>query len=116
MGAGALFHKQLETVTAVAGQFGSGILSIFIVSLAGYIGWKYWQRRRFIHQFAITRVSVEELVAMLSEGEVVVIDMRDAWEIKRTSLIPGAIRIGYGDLDARHEEIPRDRDIILYCS
>ena len=117
MAVGALFHKQLETVANVAGQFGSGFLSVFLVAVGGYICWKYWQRRRVIEKFAIGRVSVEELNGMLDHpGEVFLIDMRDEREIRLTASIPGALRIGFGELDARHEEIPRDRDIILYCS
>ena len=30
--------------------------------------------------------------------------------------IPGAVILSPDDLDARHHEIPRDRDIVLYCT
>jgi hypothetical protein len=30
--------------------------------------------------------------------------------------VPGALRFAPQDLETRHREIPRDRDIILYCT
>jgi hypothetical protein len=31
-------------------------------------------------------------------------------------MIPRSLRIAPEELERRHQEIPRDRDIILYCS
>ncbi len=31
-------------------------------------------------------------------------------------MVPGALRIPLEDLGTRHADIPRDRDIILFCS
>jgi len=30
--------------------------------------------------------------------------------------IPGAVRIAAEDLEQRHPDLPRDREIVLYCS
>jgi hypothetical protein len=30
--------------------------------------------------------------------------------------LPGALRIAFEELEDRHGEIPRDRDIVLFCS
>jgi rhodanese-related sulfurtransferase len=30
--------------------------------------------------------------------------------------LPGALRIPLENIDSHHELIPRDRDIVLYCS
>ena len=32
------------------------------------------------------------------------------------SIIPGALYMTTEELEARHHEIPRDRDIVLYCT
>ena len=47
--------------------------------------------------------------------EVVVVDVRSALESDVDS-VPGALRIPLEDLETRHGDIPRDRDIILFCS
>ena len=31
-------------------------------------------------------------------------------------MIPGALRIAMEEIEERHGEIPRDRDVVLYCS
>lgn len=30
--------------------------------------------------------------------------------------VPGALHLPPEQLDARHQEIPRDRDVVLYCT
>jgi rhodanese-related sulfurtransferase len=53
---------------------------------------------------------------MLEAGEeIVVVDVRTALE-SETDSVPGALRIPLEDLETRHGDIPRDRDIILFCS
>jgi rhodanese-related sulfurtransferase len=31
-------------------------------------------------------------------------------------MVPGALRIPMEEIEDRHQEIPRDRDVVLYCS
>ena len=53
---------------------------------------------------------------MIAGGEeVVVIDVRGEKAMPRAP-IPGAIRIPLSEIAARQEEIPRDRDIVLFCT
>jgi rhodanese-related sulfurtransferase len=52
---------------------------------------------------------------MLEAGEdVVVIDVRGM--SNADGPIPGALRIPLSELSARQHEVPRDRDVILFCS
>ena len=44
-----------------------------------------------------------------------IIDLRSAREAELSS-IPGALRISIEELAERHGDIPRDRDVILFCS
>jgi rhodanese-related sulfurtransferase len=32
------------------------------------------------------------------------------------AIIPGALHLTIEELEARHQEVPRDRDIVLYCT
>jgi hypothetical protein len=34
----------------------------------------------------------------------------------RTIIIPGALHLMIEELEARQQEVPRDRDIVLYCT
>ena len=55
---------------------------------------------------------------MLDSGSpIVVVDLRNDFTLDEDSVqIPGALRLTPEELEVRHEEIPRDRDIVLYCT
>jgi membrane protein DedA with SNARE-associated domain len=113
---GFIFGDQLETAAAYAMRMGSGLAILVAALLAGWIGWKFLQRRRFLKKLAVARITAEELRDRLQAGEaVLVVDVRSGLA-DEAGLIPGAIRISTSDLAARHSEIPRDREIVLFCS
>jgi membrane protein DedA with SNARE-associated domain len=116
--AGYAFRNQLERAGEQAERMGSWLLLILAGGLAAYIAWKYYQRRRFIRGLRVARIAPEELMRMITAGEeVAVVDLRHSLEVEQDNVkLPGAIWITLPDLEARHEEIPRDRDIVLYCS
>ncbi len=112
LAAGFFFHRQLEAIADSALTLGSRLGVLLILLLAAYIAYKYWQRRRFIRSLRIARVTAEEVRAMIDTGEpLVIVDLRHEEEVARVGMrIPGAIRI------ERDGPIPRDRDVILYCT
>jgi membrane protein DedA with SNARE-associated domain len=113
---GYVLSDQLETVAENAARLGSGLGLLIVGMLAAWIGWKYVQRRRFIRKLAVARITAEELRERLRAGEeITVVDVRGSFD-NDTDSIPGAIRLSVEDLMARHDEIPRDRDIVLFCS
>jgi membrane protein DedA with SNARE-associated domain/rhodanese-related sulfurtransferase len=115
-GLGYIFSHQLDKVGDVAARMGSGVAVLAVGLLGAWIGWKLVQRRRFLRKLRVDRISPEELRQMLEDGEeVVVVDVRSAVESEADS-VPGALRIPLEDLAARQSDIPRDRNIILFCS
>jgi rhodanese-related sulfurtransferase len=80
--------------------------------------WKYAQRRRFLRELAVARITPEELRRRLDAGEdIVVVDLRHSMEFEaEPAMVPGAIHLLPDELDARHGEIPRDREVVLYCT
>lgn len=115
-GLGYLFADQLETIAAYALRTGWGMIFGLAAVLAVWIGWKFTQRRRFLRKLAVARMTPEALRDVLREGvDVLLVDLRHG-AANVESEIPGALRIPVEELEARHSEIPRDRDIILFCS
>ncbi len=115
---GVLFHRQLEWAAERAAKLGLGLGLALALLVTIYFSWKYFQRRRFLNLLRVNRITVSDLHDSMESDkhDFFLIDMRDEWEIKRTSLIPGARLFSFGDLEERHVEIPRDKDIVLYCS
>ena len=117
-GLGYGFSDQLEWIAAYFLHWGSWLLMVLLGSLAAYILWKYLQRQRFLYRLRIARITPKELLEKLNAGEeVMIIDLRQPLDIEIVPyVIPGALRIATEELGERHQEIPRDREIILYCS
>jgi membrane protein DedA with SNARE-associated domain len=112
MGLGFAFRTELEDVAAVVMRTGSGLAMIVGGSLALWFAWKYWKRRRFIKNLIVARITPEELKQRLDE--VVVIDLRVAEEVE--DKLPGAMWFNRREIEQQAREIPRDRDVVLYCS
>ena len=61
-------------------------------------------------------ITPRELALQLaSDHPPVVLDVRsdDEWEAGH---IPGAIHIPYEQVEARHSEVPTDRDVVVHCA
>ena len=116
VGAGYLFSDQLEIAIGYAIRMGSSVFLVALCVLAAWIAWKAIQRRKFIKSVEMARISPGELQAMLRAGsDVTIVDVRNGLAAE-IDLIPGALRIPAEDLPSRHLEIPRDREIVLFCT
>jgi len=63
-------------------------------------------------QVPTDRISLEEFKALRAAGKIFVLDVR----IGATTKIKGAAYIPLDQLEARLSELPRDREIVTYCS
>jgi len=117
-GLGYQFSHQIEYIVARATRHGSWIGGIIPMIFATYIFWKYIQRRRFFHQVAVARISPEEVKHRLDTGEdLLILDLRSALEFDiEPHTIPGSFHLPIEQLEENHHKIPRDRDIILFCT
>lgn len=115
---GCQFSHQIEHLAANTGGMGHWMGLVVPGGLAAYIAWKYIQRQHFLRQLAIARITPEEVKQRLDAGEaLLILDMRDALEFEvEPYTIPGAFQLPIDQLDENHHKIPRDRDIILYCT
>lgn len=118
LGAGHLFRSQLERAAEWAGRLGGWLVVVLGAPLAAYIAWKWVERQRFMRRLRVARIRPEELLAQIEAGQdVVIVDLRHVLEIELAGdKLPGALHIRPEELDLRHTEIPRDREVVLYCS
>jgi len=115
---GYLFSGQIEWIADLAVRLGSMLLWLLAAALAAYLVQKYRQRRRFLRQTALARITPEELQQRLEAGEpVAVVDLRHPLDfLAYPRVIDHAIRLAPEELEQRHQEIPRDREVVLYCT
>jgi len=118
IGLGFLFSDQIERLADRVAELGGWLLVMAVAGLAGYIGWKYFQRQRFLRKLRIARITPEELRAKIDAGEeVVIVDLRHSTDFEADPvIIPGAHHLDAEEIEAHHDAIPRDRDVVLYCS
>jgi membrane protein DedA with SNARE-associated domain len=115
---GYIFSDRLERIAAHAIELGTWLVVILAGGLAAYISWKYVQRQRFLRSLRIARISAEELRHLIDAGEnPVIVDLRHSVDFHADpEFIPGAIRLAPEEIEAKHDAVPRDRDIVLYCT
>ena len=115
---GYMFSNQIQQIAAALAHIGGSLLSLVAGLGVIYIGFKYWQRRRILRKFRMARITAAELRRKQDAGEeLVIIDLRPGAELDLDPLlIPGAIHLGMDEVEHRHHEIPRDREVIVYCS
>jgi membrane protein DedA with SNARE-associated domain len=107
---------------AVARQFhrvGRGAEYLVIAAVAGYVGyyaWLYWKQRAYK---IVPRVPVEEVARQLAEdpSRVLLVDVRshgyyDAGAVR----IQGSLRLEPNKLRTALAELPKEKEIYLYCT
>jgi membrane protein DedA with SNARE-associated domain/rhodanese-related sulfurtransferase len=83
-----------------------------------YVGVKRLRQRRLLRRLRVGAVTVDQLRERLASQEAIaVIDLRHPLDFETDPYtIPTALYIPAEALAERHAEIPRDRDVVLYCT
>ena len=116
--AGLLLKSQIARLLPRLTGIGGTVAVIVAVLLAAYIGFKWWERRRFYAVLDMARINVDELYErMRGEAVPVVVDVRSptARGLERRR-IPGALYVPLQEVEQHVGHLPRDREIILYCT
>jgi membrane protein DedA with SNARE-associated domain len=119
MGLGYVFSDALEVVVGHAGRLGHSLGVVLGAAVVVYVVFKFIQRHRFLRSLRIARITPEELKARLQDGDasLAIVDTRSVLDVDAVPyVIPGATWVAAEEIDQRHAELPRDRDIVLYCS
>jgi membrane protein DedA with SNARE-associated domain len=117
-GLGYVFSETIEAVVRRVSALGRTAGVVVVAALVGYVLLKYVRRKLFFRRLRITRISPETLKAKLDAGEdVAIFDLRSALDVAGTPVvIRGSRWIPAEALDERLAEIPRDRELVVYCS
>jgi membrane protein DedA with SNARE-associated domain len=118
LGLGFIFSGEIERIAEHALQLGSGLLVLLIAILVAYLSYKFIARQRFLRELRIGRITADELKKKLDEGEdLVIVDLRHSLDFEADpETIPGAFRMDAKELEEKNDRLPRDREVILYCT
>jgi membrane protein DedA with SNARE-associated domain/rhodanese-related sulfurtransferase len=118
LGVGMLLKAQIARLMPMARHFGAGFIVLIIALFVGYIAYKWWERRRFYSALRMARITVAELRELLDSGATpLIVDVRSpgatTLEFRR---IPGALHVPLDQVGMHVQDLPRDRDLVLYCT
>jgi membrane protein DedA with SNARE-associated domain/rhodanese-related sulfurtransferase len=118
LAAGRLFGDALKRDPSLLNWVGrfSGLL--LVLGILGFFIARIMRRRRFLRELVKARLEPEDLKKQLDAGELVyIVDLRHPLELLPDPFtLPGALHFSPDSLAARHLEIPRDRDVVLFCT
>jgi rhodanese-related sulfurtransferase len=71
-----------------------------------------------LRELRIARITAEELKQKLDAREdLLIVDLRHSVDFEADPhTIPGAFRMDAEDLEENEDRLPRDREVILYCT
>jgi membrane protein DedA with SNARE-associated domain len=118
IGLGYIFTNQIELIARNAASLGSWLVFILVCALAFYILYKFAVRQKFLRDLRIGRISVEELKRKIDAGEPLsIVDLRHSLDFEADpETIPGAVHLDSTELSENHGLLPRDREVVLYCT
>ncbi len=115
VGLGWLFGTGMASrVRAVHGVLGW----LVVAGVIAYFAWQVAYRLYLTRRFSVPRLSPEDLHRKMSDGDgVLVLDLRsDAAYDGSSLMIAGAVRVRPATFHRYVHELPRDRELVFYCT
>ncbi len=118
LGAGRLFGDALKRDPSMLDWVGHFSGALLVLGVAGFLLGRVYRSRRFMRKLVDARLEPQELKRQIDAGEqVFIVDLRHPLELLPDPYtLPGALHLTPEELAARIQEIPRDRDVVLYCT
>src|SRR5579884_2762921 len=115
---GRLLGDRIDRLSVFAGSIRRISVAFAMLGALAIFGWRFYQRRQFRNELNVARIPAEQLLQLITERQnPFIVDLRHPLDmLTDPRVIPGAIRMRPDELTARQNEIPRDREIILYCT
>jgi membrane protein DedA with SNARE-associated domain/rhodanese-related sulfurtransferase len=115
---GMMFRRQIEQLMPHLADFGLAAVSVFCVLLVTYIAYKWWERMRFYSVLRMAQIDVGDLSKLMDKPPPpLIIDVRSPTAVRlEPRRIPGALHIPLTEVHQQLKDLPRDRDIISYCT
>jgi membrane protein DedA with SNARE-associated domain/rhodanese-related sulfurtransferase len=114
---GRIFHSAVADIIATLARLGEVGIALVVAAFVLYVAVRWVQRRIFIRQLRMDRISVNELGDLIDGGHTpVIFDVRNAAARERDGMIPGAVAAHAVEIDAVLKQYPRDVEVVIYCA
>lgn len=115
---GRFFGDAIRRNQSLLHWLGRSAFVLVLLVVAGILIYKYVRQRSFLRTIQTLRIEPDELKAMMDRGDnPYIVDLRHPLDLlPDPRILPGAVRLLPEELIERNAEIPRDRDVVLYCT
>ena len=121
--AGFFFGDLAKRSGAFFAMLGHFAVAIVVLMVLGLMFQRIWKQRRFLMSVRELRLEPAELLDMIEtadrQGNIppYIVDLRHPLDyLPDPRVLPHTVRVSPSELTAHQTLIPRDRDIILYCT
>jgi membrane protein DedA with SNARE-associated domain/rhodanese-related sulfurtransferase len=109
---GVVFHDAVDAVLMTLESLGNYALLLLAAAIGLFILSKWRQRRRFLMQIRMARVTPAELGAMIDSGaRPTILDVRSAQERALSGWIPGSLHVQ----NVEELQLDPQAEVIVYC-
>ena len=110
----AFGEKIAETARGFQGMMGWLLLSGLAATVAWRIAYRFW----LVKRYSAVRLEPEEVHRKMREGEeILVLDLRrDDDYAASDRMVAGAVRVRPASFHRHADHLPRDRDLVFYCT
>ena len=118
LAAGLLFKTQIAGLLMHLDRWGGIAGEVILGLLFGYIGYKWWERAKFYRTLRMARIDVSALYDLIQAGaRPTIIDVRSPTaRALEPRWIPGAIHVPVDAMAQHIADLPKDREIVVYCT
>ena len=115
---GRFFGDLLKLHPHALAWFAHFAVAVFALLLLGFVGTRIARRRRSLAEIRMDRLTPEALHTMLQAGELLhIVDLRHPLDyLPDPRTLPGATVMTPDRLVELQSGIPRDRDVVLFCT
>jgi membrane protein DedA with SNARE-associated domain/rhodanese-related sulfurtransferase len=121
--AGRFFGDVAKRSQAFFGLLSHFAAAVFVLMVIGFFAWRVIKQRRFLAQVRELRIDPSQVKDLIDQATLddtqkpYIVDLRHPLDyLPDPRVLPGAVRIGPSEIAQFAAQIPRDRDIILYCT